>query len=75
MERSTASHLVSKPCNVVILQQDSQQVVDVKKSFACSTDLEIITDHAGDLSSCQESIDLLCLLLLHVDSSLEIRGQ
>ena len=48
---------------VVILQLDSHLLVDVKKSFACCTDLELVIDHVSDLSSLQESIVLLCLLL------------
>ena len=51
---------------------DSQKIIEVKKSFACCTDLEVVMDHVGDLSSFQEPIVLLCLFLFHVDSPLEV---
>ena len=53
--------------HVVTLQPDSQKIVDVKK-FGCSTDLEVVIDHVSDLSSIQEAMVLLCLLLFHVYS-------
>ena len=58
MERSTPSTWCRslERCHPV-------KVVEVKKSFACSADLEIIEDHVSGLSSNQESIVLLCLLL------------
>ena len=65
MERSTSSHPVSKPCPLSF---------EATKSFACSTDAEVVTDHASDLFSFQESIVLLCLLLFHVDLPFEISG-
>ena len=58
--------------HVVILELDSQVVGEVKKSSACSAGLEIIKDHVSDVSPIQESIVLLCLLLFHVESPLEI---
>ena len=36
---------------IVFLPQDSQQIVEGKKSFACSTDLEVVLDRVIDLSS------------------------
>ena len=48
--------------HVVILQMYYYEIVEVKKSFACSTDLEVVTDHVGNFSSFQESIVLFCLL-------------
>ena len=50
-------------------------VVEVKKSVTSSTDLEIVIDDVSELSSSEESIVLLCLLLFHIDSSLDLRGQ
>ena len=38
---------------VVILQLDSDLVVEVKNSFACSTELDSVTDHVSVLSSYQ----------------------
>ena len=60
MERSTSSHLVPQAVHIVILQLDSWLIVEVKKRFACITDLEVVMDHAGNLSSFQELIVLLC---------------
>ena len=75
MERSTSSHLVSKPCTFVLLQMDSYEVVEVKRSFACTTDLEVVMGNVCDLSSFKGTFVLLCLLLFHFHSPLEIKSQ
>ena len=42
--------------HVVVLHLDSQQVVEVKMSFACSTELEVVIGRVDNLSSFQESV-------------------
>ena len=48
--------------HVVLLQLDSQWIIEVKKSFTCSTDLEVVTDHESNLF-CLSGIDcpVVCL--------------
>ena len=58
--------------HVLVLRLDFYQLAEVKKSFACSAGLEMVIDHVSDLSSSQESIVHLRLLLFHVESPLEI---
>ena len=60
--------------HAVFIQLDSREVAAVNKSFACSTDLDIVKDHVSVLSSFHKSFVLLCLLLFRVDSPLEIVG-
>ena len=49
--------------HVVIHKLDSQLIVEIKKGFACSTDLEIIIDCAIDLHSFQEPTVLVSFAL------------
>ena len=65
MERSEKSFvpLGVEALHVAIVQLYCHKIGEVKKSFACSTDLDVVIDHVGNLSSFQKSIVLLCLLL------------
>ena len=45
------SEVVPLGIDALHVAMDSQWIVEVKKSFACSTDLEVDIDHVSDVSS------------------------
>ena len=61
--------------DVVFLQLDSSLVVEVKKNFACTTDLEIVAHCVTDLSPFRHRLSCSYLLLFQVDSPPEISDQ
>ena len=64
---------MSSSATFVMERGTPSHIVVLLQSCTCSTD--VVKDHVSDLSSFEESIVLLRLLLFHVDSPPETRGQ
>ena len=75
MERSTSSNLVSKPCTLTFFNCPLGRSLKSSRAWPVPLIVKLSWIVLAQLSSFQESIVLLCLLLYHVDSPLEVSGQ